>query len=94
MSDPTVPMLLSADEWHFVSGLRSVPSSPLRGRALALFDAVLELASEPRCAEAQADGVPCDTPSRSCDQCLHLEDMLEALRRRALEAVDHPGAVR
>lgn len=94
MSEPKVSVLLSADEWRFVSDLRALPSSPLRDRALALFNAVLELAREPRCPEVQADGVPCDTPSQSCDQCLHLDEMLEMLRRRAFEAVEHPGAVR
>jgi hypothetical protein len=94
MSEPHVAVLLSADEWRFVSDLRALPSSPLRDRTLALFNAVLELAREPRCREAQADGVPCDTPSQSCDQCLHLDEMLDLLRRRAFEVVEHPGAVR
>ncbi len=94
MSEPRVTVLLSADEWRFVSDLRALPSSPLRDRALALFNAVLVLAREPRCAEVQADGVPCSTPSQSCDQCLHLDEMLDLLRRRAFEAVEPPGAVR
>ncbi|MFI5182494.1 MAG: hypothetical protein ACHQPI_13995 [Thermoanaerobaculia bacterium] len=94
MREPKVSVALSAEEWRFVSDLRALPSSPLRERALTLFNAVLELARDPRCPEVQADGVPCDTPSRSCDQCLHVEEMLETLRRRALEAAPHPGAVR
>ena len=94
MREPGVSVDLSADEWRFVSDLRAFPSSPLRDRALALFNAVLEFSREPRCPEAQADGVPCDTPSRSCDQCLHLEEMLETLRRRTFEAAPHPGSVR
>ncbi len=94
MREPSVSVALSAEEWRFVSDLRALPSSPLRERALALFHAVLDLAQEPRCPEAQADGVPCDTPSRCCDQCLHVEEMLETLRRRTLETVEHPRAVR
>jgi hypothetical protein len=94
MNEPKVAVSLSVDEWRFVSDLRAIPSSPLRERALALFNAVLELAREPRCPEVQADGVPCDTPSQSCDQCIHLEEMLDLLRRRVFEAVAPPGAVR
>ena len=94
MSEPRVSVALSAEEWRFVSDLRALPASPLRERTLDLFNAVLEFAREPRCPDAQADGVPCETPSRSCDQCLHLEEMLETLRRRTVEASPRPGAVR
>ncbi len=94
MREPKVSVALSAEEWRFVSDLRALPSSPLRDRALALFNAVLEFAREPRCPEVQADGVPCETPSRSCDQCLHVEELLEILRRRAFEVAPQPGSSR
>jgi hypothetical protein len=94
MREPEVSVALSAEEWRFVSDLRALPSSPLRDRTLALFSAVLEFAREPRCAEVQADGVPCETPSLSCDECLRVDEMLEALRRRAFEPAPHPGAAR
>lgn len=94
MTESPVSIALSAAEWRLVSELRAVPSSALKEKAFELFAAVLDFAREPRCAEVQADGVPCDTPSRDCEQCLHVDWMLETLRRRTLEGVEHPGAVR
>jgi hypothetical protein len=32
-------------------------------------DALLALLAEPRCADAQADGVPCPRADESCDEC-------------------------
>jgi hypothetical protein len=86
MSDEKVSVALTPDEWRFVSELRTVPSSDLKRRVLRLFVAVLDFAREPRCAESQADGVPCDTPSGSCEQCLHVDGMLDALRERTAQA--------
>ena len=94
MTESPVSIALSPAEWHLVSELRAVPSSALKKKALELFAAVLDFARDPRCAEVQADGVPCDTPRGDCEQCLHVDWMLETLRRRTLEGVEHPGAVR
>jgi len=94
MTEPSVSIALTPAEWRLVSGLRAVPSSLLKEKSLELFAAVLDFAREPRCAEVQADGVPCDGPSRDCEQCLHVDWMLETLRRRTLESVEHPGADR
>ena len=94
MTEKSVSIALSPSEWRFVSELRALPSSDLKERALALFAAVIDFAREPRCAEMQADGVPCDVPDRSCEQCQHVDALLEALRRRTVEAVEQPGAPR
>lgn len=94
MTEPGIPIALTPAEWRLVSGLREIPSSLLKEKALELFAAVVDFAREPRCAEVQADGVPCDTPSAVCEQCLHVDWMLDALRRRTRESVEPPGAVR
>ncbi len=86
MSAPTVKIALSASEWRLVAALRAVPLSPLREKALELCEAVVEFAREPRCPEMQADGVPCEAPGVACEQCLHVDGLMEALRRRTLEA--------
>ncbi len=86
MSAPSVKIALSAPEWRLVAGLRAVPLSPLREKALELCEAVVEFAREPRCPEMQADGVPCEAPGVPCEQCLHVDGLLEALKRRTLEA--------
>jgi hypothetical protein len=94
MSEPRVSVDLSASEWRLVSDLRAIPASALKEKALQLFAAVVEFAREPRCPEMQADGVPCDTPSAHCDQCLHVDGMLDALRRRTVEALEPPSLAR
>lgn len=86
MSEEKVSIALTPAEWRLIAGLREVPSSDLKDKVLRLFAAVVEFASEPRCAEAQADGVPCDAPNTSCEQCLHVDGMLDALRQRTAGA--------
>lgn len=83
MSGEKVSVALTPEEWRLVSGLREVPPSDLRRRVLRLFAAVLDFVREPRCAESQADGVPCTTPDGSCEQCLHVDGLLDALTERA-----------
>jgi hypothetical protein len=43
--------------------------------------AMCELVREPRCAQVQADGVPCETPDSDCEECLRLKQVLADLRR-------------
>jgi len=86
MSEEKMSIALTPDEWRLISELRAVPSSDLKRRVLRLFAAVIDFAREPRCAESQADGVPCETPSESCEQCLHVDGMLDVLRERTVGA--------
>ena len=49
------------------------------------FDELLALLSEPRCAECQADGVPCPHVGASCEQCgralAWIRDLRDAIAR-------------
>ena len=49
------------------------------------FDELLALLAEPRCAECQADGVPCPHLGVSCEQCgsalAWVRDLREAIAR-------------
>lgn len=40
----------------------------------------LDVADCPRCAEVQADGVPCALPSTACDECARALDWIRGLR--------------
>jgi hypothetical protein len=49
----------------------------------------LEVGACPRCAETQADGAPCASPSTACDDCVRALDWIRDLRveiERALRA--------
>jgi hypothetical protein len=72
--------ILDREEWRLIQALRGLPPSPLRARLIALIDELVDFAREPRCPEAQADGVPCESAQRSCDQCLQLTALVEMLR--------------
>ena len=76
-----VSVQLSAAEWRVVSGLREIPASPLREMTYEMVVALLEYAREPKCAEMQADGVPCSTPAADCEQCGKVTELLTVLRR-------------
>jgi len=44
------------------------------------FEELLTLAAEPRCAESQADGVPCGTSDADCETCGRALGWLARLR--------------
>ncbi len=76
-----VNVKLSPEEWKLISGLRDIPPSPLRDLMGEMMTALLEYVREPRCAEMQADGVPCASPTADCEQCLKVSGLLRTLRQ-------------
>ncbi len=83
---------LSPAEWRLVTSLREVPANALRTRVSALVESLIELAREPKCAEHQADGVPCENVHANCDQCLQVTRVLESLEAMQLQMRGFPGA--
>lgn len=81
MPDPMIPATLSAEEWRLVSALREIPPSPLKLRVARLLEELITFVQEPRCAEMQADGVPCDNVNAQCDQCVHVAEMLDKIAK-------------
>ena len=81
MRDSTVDVTLTARDWELISTLRAIPPSPLRNRVTSLIDELVEFIHDPKCAEMQGDGVPCDNVSTACEQCAHVAEMLESMDR-------------
>lgn len=81
MSDTTVDVTLTAREWELISTLREIPPSPLRTKVASLIDELVAFIRDPKCAEMQGDGVPCDNVSTACAQCVHVAGMLESMDR-------------
>ncbi len=75
-----VSVTLSNDEWKVISGLRDIPESPLREMMYEMMLALVEYVREPKCAEMQADGVPCTSAEADCEQCVKVRGLLGALR--------------
>ena len=69
MNDERTSLPLTADERRLIFSLREIPGSPLRDRVVTVVHQLVQLATEPRCAESQADGVPCDSEKGRCDAC-------------------------
>lgn len=71
---------LSESERRIVSALRDIPAGPAKDLSYEVVQRLLEFVAEPRCAEMQADGVPCDRAEADCEQCTTLREILEGLR--------------
>jgi hypothetical protein len=81
MRDDTIDVTLSCEEWALVSALREVHSNSLKARVAALLRDLLVFLRDPKCAEMQGDGVPCDDVRASCDQCMHVAEMIDSMDR-------------
>ena len=78
---------LSRQEWDLLWTVRAVAPGALKDSLMRLLMEVAEFVREPGCAEAQADGVPCDSVHADCECCGR------ALAREAtLEAAPEPPA--
>jgi hypothetical protein len=80
MEQDTVRVSLNPEEWTLVCGLRDIPASPLRDLMHELIVALIDYVKEPRCAETQADGVPCESAESDCEQCSRVRTLLTTLR--------------
>jgi len=58
-----------AREALLIQRLRDELPRESQARFFHEFERLLTLAAEPRCAEAQADGVPCGTAQNDCEDC-------------------------
>jgi hypothetical protein len=63
--------------------LEAIKDLPLE-RLQVLLEELANIAGEPRCAEAQADGVPCTSPRRDCAQCSAYDAFLANVRSRVV----------
>ena len=61
--------------------LEAIRDMPL-DRLQVLLEELASIAGEPRCAEAQADGVPCTSPRRDCASCSAYDAFLANVRAR------------
>lgn len=79
MTANSLAVLLSQDERRLIATLRALPEGALRERVWGMLEHLAQLLHEPRCAQAQADGVPCPHPGGECDQCRRVFEELDAL---------------
>jgi hypothetical protein len=81
MEQEAVRIALTAEEQRLIWAYRDVPTGQPRELLGQVLTALCELVREPHCAQVQADGVPCTTPTSDCAECLRLKEVLADLRR-------------
>ncbi len=81
MAEGLTPVALSSRERRIVAALRDLPPGQARDLLDEILDQLLTFARDPHCAEMQADGVPCASPSSDCEECARLKEILAGLRR-------------
>ena len=81
-----VPPLLD-QEIRFLRMLRTRLWLGTHEELVAQVQQALELAECPTCAEAQADGVPCEKADTSCERCVRAFLHIRAVRTRLEQAV-------
>jgi hypothetical protein len=73
---------LSPEEWRLVSCLRDIPPGAVHEEFVELIEDLVTFVGDPRCPEAQADGVPCASLALACEQCRMVTSTLAGLHRR------------
>lgn len=79
MTDQKIAIPLTSPERDLIYGLRAIPDSVLKRRILSLVDDIVRLGQEPRCVEAQADGVPCACADSNCETCIGVFERLSEI---------------
>jgi hypothetical protein len=81
LTPPEQRQRLSVDqsEWELVWALRDVPAGPRKDILTQLLRDIVSFVGEPGCAESQADGVPCSSPSTDCAKCRRVDSCLALL---------------
>lgn len=82
MPTETRTLALTPEEYVIIRTLREMPESIVKRRVVRLMDELVSFARSPRCAELQADGVPCERPSNDCETCQVVAQMLDMLARQ------------
>jgi|APFre7841882590_1041340.scaffolds.fasta_scaffold292854_1 hypothetical protein len=79
LPDPSTPDDF-AREALVIQRLRDTLPADAQAKFFKEFEELLTLAAEPRCAETQADGVPCGTLDADCEHCGRALGWLSRLR--------------
>jgi hypothetical protein len=79
MTELKLSIPLTTAEHTLIRGLREIPESDLKSRILTAVDDLVRLGQEPRCSDAQADGVPCGCAQSQCETCNSVFERIAAL---------------
>jgi hypothetical protein len=74
--------IVTVEESALLDGLREIPDGPARVELMALMNELVGYVRDPRCPQAQGDGVPCTTTVCDCEECQQVARALASLRTR------------
>jgi hypothetical protein len=73
---------LTEPELTLVRALRDIPRGIAREELMPLIEDLVSFVRDPKCAQAQGDGVPCVSVGNACEACQSVADTLARLHRR------------
>jgi hypothetical protein len=79
MTETRLSIPLTTREHALIRGLRDIADSRLKNRILSVMDDLVRIGQEPRCTDAQADGVPCGCAQSDCETCNSVFERVDAL---------------
>jgi hypothetical protein len=83
---------LSSEESALVWCLREIPEGKSRDELAGFLRELFTYVRDPKCAQAQADGVPCPVVGRTCDECCDVAGLVELLHAYlSSEKKPHPA---
>jgi len=80
-------ILVTDREKKILDGLRELPAGDLKRTTEAFLLELSDRLSNPRCAQVQADGIPCGESSADCEDCLSLKQLVSSMRNMLQQEV-------
>lgn len=74
-------ILVTSTEKKILASFRELPEGNLKRQLEAFLTDLTVFVREPKCAQVQADGIPCDDVQADCEQCMKVEALIADLRR-------------
>lgn len=74
-------ILVTSTEKKILASLRELPEGNLKRKLETFLTELTVFVREPKCAQVQADGIPCESAQADCEQCMKVEALIADLQR-------------
>ena len=83
-------ILVTATEKKILASIRELPEGHLKHKLEAFLVDLTVFVRDPKCAQVQADGIPCESVQADCEQCMKVDHLIADLQRTlAGETIGH-----
>lgn len=73
-------ILVTPTEKKILASIRELPEGRLKTKLEEFLVDLTVFVRNPKCAQVQADGVPCDSAQADCEQCMKVEQLIADLQ--------------